>query len=215
MIKRLLTFTLTIIMLFTLTATAFADLPIKPVDDPWNNPENLEADGNVYYVFNDAGYVVVWETPACDLTGEYRLIKNETSVIVDNRVKYMNDIPWGSTSIVTRDEETGLISEFKGWILMTDLYYKDGTPAYVPPAVIPDHPMIANPIPVPTEEPTETPVPEETPAPTVPQRPDEAITVAHTYNNAIVYTSAAIAVVALALVAYVFIKHKALNNKGE
>ena len=215
--KKLLTFTLAIIVIFTMSGTAFADLPIKPIDDPWNNPENLEADGNIYFAYNEAGYVVAWATPECDVDGEYKLLKNHTSVLVENRVKYMNNVPWGSTTITVIDPDTGDISEFKGWILMTDLYCKDGTPAYVSPAVIPEHPMIENPIPVPTEEPDpeSTPQPTATPAPTAPQRPEEAITISHTYNNAIVYTSAAIAVVALALVAYVLIKHKALNKKGE
>ena len=83
------------------------------------------------------------------------------------------------------------------------------------PPEIPDHPMISNPVSV---KPTPTPNnAEPTPTPTLqlPQRPQEAITVSNTYNSAIVYTSVGIAVVALALVAYVLIKHKALNKKGE
>lgn len=218
MLRKLLTFTLTILILLTMTGTALADLPLKPVEDPWNNPENLEADGNIYFAYNEAGYVVAWETPECDVDGEYRLIRNNTSILVENRVKYMNDIPWGSTTITVIDPDTGEIEEFHCWILMTDLYCKDGTPAFVVPEEIPAHPMIADPIPVPTEEPTPTAQPEETPAPTAPaapQRPEEAITVTNTFNNAIVYTCIAIAVGALALVAYVLLKHKALNKKGE
>lgn len=219
--KKLLTFTLALIIVFTMSGTALADLPLKPVDDPWNNPENLEKDGNIYLTYNEAGYVVVWETPECDINGGYVLLENNTSVLIDYRIKYMNDIPWGSSTVAVKDDETGEISEFKGWILMTDLLYQDGKPAFVVPKEIPAHPMIANPIPVPTEtpipseEPQVTEAPDETPAPTSPQRPDEAITVPNTYNNAIVYTSVAIAVGALALVAYVLIKHKALNKKGE
>ena len=82
--------------------------------------------------------------------------------------------------------------------------------------------MIPNPVsvkPTPSgSEPSPTPNnAEPTPTPTLqlPQRPQEAITVSNTYNSAIVYTSVGIAVVALALVAYVLIKHKALNKKGE
>ena len=54
--------------------------------------------------------------------------------------------------------------------------------------------------------------PEESP---IPERPKQAITVTATYNDAIVYTCIAITAGALALVAYVLIKHKALNKKGE
>lgn len=212
--KKLLTFALTIILLLSMSGMAFADTPLKPVEDPWDNPENLIKDGNIYYTFNEAGYVVVWETPACELDGKYLLLDNDTAVLVDYQVKYMDEIPWGNTSITVTDEETGERTEFSGWILMTDLLYKDGTPAFELPVDVPEHPVIPDPTPVPTEEPEATPepVPTET---LVPERPDEAITVSNTFNNAIVYTCIVIAVGALALVAYVLIKHKALNNKGE
>jgi len=215
--KKLLSFTLAIILMLILTVTALADLPLKPVDDPWNNPENLIKDGNIYYAHNDDGYIIVWETPACDLNGKYLLLNNNTAVLIDNQVKYMDDIPWGSTNVTVTDDN-GERSQFEGWVLMTDLVNQDGTPAFVAPAEIPEHPMIENPVPVPTEEPTPSEEPAATEEPeetTVPKRPDEAITVSNTFNSAIVYTCIAIAAGALALVAYVFIKHKALNKKGE
>lgn len=213
--KKLLTFALAIIIMISLSGTALADLPLKPVDDPWNNPENLVKDGNIYYTGNENGYVVVWETPACELDGQYMLLNNDTAVLVDYQVKYMDEIPWGSTTITTTDAETGESVEFSGWILMTDLHYQDGTPAFELPLVVPPHPMIPDPSPAPTEEPEETAETESPEATTVPQRPNEAITISNTYNSAIVYTCIAIAVGALALVAYVLIKHKALNKKGE
>lgn len=213
--KKLLTFALAIIIMLSLSGTALADLPLKPVDDPWDNPENLVKDGNIYYTHNEDGYVVVWETPACELDGQYLLLHNATAVLVDYQVKYMDEIPWGRTTVTTIDAETGESVEFSGWILMTDLCYQDGTPAFELPLVVPPHPMIPDPSPAPTEEPVETEVIESPEVTTVPQRPDEAITVSNTYNNAIVYTCIAIAVGALALVAYVLIKHKALNKKGE
>ena len=214
--KKVLTFALTVVLTLCLGGTAFADLPIKPVDDPWNNPENLIKDGNIYLTYNEAGYVVVWETPACDLDGKYILLNNNSSVLVDDQVKYMDAIPWGSVGVMVTDSETGERKEFRSWILMTDLRFPDGTPAFEIPPEIPEHPMIPDPIPVPTQEPEATPVPTEEPAETpVPQRPEEAITVNTTFNRAIVYTSVAIAAAALALVAFVLIKHKALNKKGE
>ncbi|MDO4816524.1 MAG: hypothetical protein Q4A83_08005 [Bacillota bacterium] len=213
--KKLLTFALAIIIMLSISGTALADLPLKPVADPWDDPANLIEDGNIYYTCNDAGYVVVWETPACELDGQYLLLDNNTGVLVDYQVKYMDEIPWGRVSVTTTDAETGESTEFIGWVLMTDLRFKDGTPAFELPLVVPPHPMIPDPIPVPTEEPEETEAIESPAVTTVPQRPDEAITVSNTYNNAIVYSSIAIAVGALALVAYVLIKHKALNKKGE
>lgn len=213
--KKLLTFALAIIIMISLSGTALADLPLKPVDDPWDNPENLVKDGNNYYTSNEIGYVVVWETPACELDGQYLLLDNEVEVLVDYRVKYMDEIPWGRTTVTTTDAETGESVEFSGWILMTDLLNEDGTPAFELPLVVPPHPMIPDPSPAPTEEPEESTATESPEATTVPQRPNEAITISNTYNSAIVYTCIAIAVGALALVAYVLIKHKALNKKGE
>ncbi len=216
--KRLLSLTLAIILMLTMSGAAFADLTIKPVDDPWNNPENLVVDGNIYYANSESGYIVVWATPACNIKDGYLLLDNKTPVLIDNQVKYMDAVPWGSTSITVRDEETGESSEFKGWILMSDLCYADGTPAYEMPIEVPEHPVIPEDTPMPTESLNQTEDPEETDAPaetTVPQRPTEAITVSNTYNNAIVYTCVAIAVAALALVVVVLIKHKALNKKGE
>lgn len=213
--KKLLTFALAIIIMISLSGTALADLPLKPVDDPWDNPENLVKDGNNYYTSNEIGYVVVWETPACELDGQYLLLDNEVEVLVDYRVKYMDEIPWGRTTVTTTDAETGESVEFSGWILMTDLLNEDGTPAFELPLVVPPHPMIPDPSPAPTEEPEESAATESPEATTVPQRPNEAITISNTYNSAIVYTCIAIAVGALALVAYVLIKHKALNKKGE
>ena len=214
--KKNLTFALVLVISAFMSVSAFADLPIKPVADPWDNPDNLEQDGATYYAYNEAGYVVVWETPECNVDGKYVLVNNRTELTVEYRVTYMESVPWGHVNIeLASDEDKSEL--FSGWVLMADLLDENGKPAAVIPPEIPEHPMISNPI---VPKPTPTPTPssaEPTPTPTfqLPQRPQQAITVSNTYNSAIVYTSVGIAVVALALVAYVIFKHKALNKKGE
>ena len=203
--KKILTFALVLVISAFMSVSAFADLPIKPVADPWDNPDNLEQDGATYYTYNEAGYVVVWETPECNVDGKYVLVNNKTELTVEYRVTYMESVPWGHVNIeLASDEDKSEL--FSGWVLMADLLDENGKPAAVIPPEIPEHPMISNPI-----------VPKPTPTPTfqLPHRPQQAITVSNTYNSAIVYTSVGIAVVALALVAYVIFKHKALNKKGE
>lgn len=197
------------VMLLAVCMPISADAELKPVADPWDDPNNLITDGAVYKTYNADGYVVAWETPECDVNGKYMLIENGTQLKVDNRVSYMGDIPWGSVSIPTEDGE----ENFTGWVLMSDMLDADGNPAAVAPVSIPEHPMIADPKPEPTPAPTDEP--EATPEPTVPSRPEQAININNTYNNAIVYTSIAIAAVALAFAVLVLVKHKALNKKGE
>lgn len=216
MIKKILSLALALTVTVLMSASAFADLTIKPVPDPWDDPSNHEADGASYYAYNEAGYVVVWETPECNVDGKYVLVKNKTELTVEYRVTYMESVPWGHVNIEIEHEQDNKSEIFSGWVLMTDLVDADGNPAAVMPPEIPDHPMISNP--VVTPEPTPTPSsadPTPTPTLSLPQRPQQAITVSNTYNSAIVYTSVAIAVIALALVVYVLIKHKALNKKGE
>ncbi len=216
MIKKILSIALALVATVLMSASAFADLTIKPVPDPWDDPSNHEADGASYYAYNEAGYVVVWETPECNVDGKYVLVKNKTELTVEYRVTYMESVPWGHVNIELEHEKDNESEIFSGWVLMTDLVDADGNPAAVMPPEIPDHPMISNP--VVTPEPTPTPSsadPTPTPTLSLPQRPQQAITVSNTYNSAIVYTSVAIAVIALALVVYVLIKHKALNKKGE
>ena len=214
--KKTLCLALALAVTVLMTASAFADLTIKPVPDPWDDPSNQEADGASYYAYNEAGYVVVWETPECNVDGEYVLVKNDTELTVEYRVTYMESVPWGHVNIELEHEQDNKSELFSGWVLMSDLVDADGNPAAVIPPEIPDHPMISNPVVSP--EPTPTPsTADPTPTPTLqlPTRPDEAITVSNTYNSAIVYTSIGIAVIALALVVYVIMKHKALNKKGE
>lgn len=216
MIKKILSLALALAATVLMSASAFADLTIKPVPDPWDDPSNHEADGASYYAYNEAGYVVVWETPECNVDGKYVLVKNKTELTVEYRVTYMESVPWGHVNIELEHEKDNESEIFSGWVLMTDLVDADGNPAAVMPPEIPDHPMISNP--VVTPEPTPTPSsadPTPTPTLSLPQRPQQAITVSKTYNSAIVYTSVAIAVIALVLVVYVLIKHKALNKKGE
>ena len=205
MIKKILSLALALVATVLMSASAFADLTIKPVPDPWDDPSNHEADGASYYAYNEAGYVVVWETPECNVDGKYVLVKNKTELTVEYRVTYMESVPWGHVNIELEHEKDNESEIFSGWVLMTDLVDADGNPAAVMPPEIPDHPMISNPV----------VTPEPTPTLSLPQRPQQAITVSNTYNSAIVYTSVAIAVIALMLVVYVLIKHKALNKKGE
>lgn len=157
---------------------------------PWDDPNNLIKDGAVYTAYNEDGYIVAWETPECDVNGKYMLIKNDTELKVEYRVSYMGDVPWGHVTVKNDGDE-----DFAGWVLMSDLLGADGKPAAEAPVKIPDHPMIADPTPEPSEEPEN---PEATPTPTVPVRPEQAINISNTYNSAIVYTSVAIAAVAIA-----------------
>lgn len=206
--KKKLVIILAALLMLALPISASADqLVIKPVADPWDDPANLIADGGTYTARNDNGYIVAWETPECDLDGGYMLIENGTELKVDYRVSYMGEIPWGHVTVADADGE-----DFDGWVLMSDVLDEDGKPAATEPVEVPEHPVIADPTPEPTETVAD---PEATPTTAVPSRPEEAINISNTYNSAIVYTSVAIAAVAIAFAVYVLIKHKALNKKGE
>ena len=216
--KKILSLALALAVTVLMSASAFADLAIKPVPDPWDDPSNQESDGASYYAYSEAGYVVVCETPECNVDGKYVLVKNNTELTVEYRVTYMESVPWGHVNIELEHEQDNKSELFSGWVLMSDLVDANGKPAAIVPPEIPDHPMIANPVVTPEPTPTTTPsstAPTPTPTLRLPQRPDQAITVSNTYNSAIVYTSVAIAIIALALVVYVLIKHKALNKEGE
>ena len=211
--KKLLLILLVLSVSLFSGVSAYAELGIKPVADPWDDPNNLIPDGGTYYAYNEAGYIVAWETPECDTNGKYMLIDNNTELEVEYRVSYMGDVPWGHVSLELAAGEDGAARSFDGWVLMSDLLDENGKPAAVVPPEIPEHPMIADPIRV--EEPEETEQPDATPEPTTPVPPKQAINISNTYNNAIVYTSVAIAVIAIAFAILVLVKHKALNKKGE
>ena len=195
---------------FPLSASA---VTIKPVGDPWDDPELRENDGGTYYAAGSAGYVVLWETPECSVDGKYKLLSNGTKLKVEYRISYLEDVPWGLA--ILNPKSSSDAKSYDGWVLMTDLVKLDGTPAYVAPQPVPPHPMIENPQPVSPPAVTPEPTPEPTPQIRQPQRPQQAITINNTYNAAIVYTSIGIAVFALLLVLYVLLKHKAVNKKGE
>ena len=211
--KKLLLILLVLSVSLFSGVSAYAELGIKPVADPWDDPNNLIPDGGTYYAYNEAGYIVAWETPECDTNGKYMLIDNNTELEVEYRVSYMGDVPWGHVSLELAAGEDGAARSFDGWVLMSDLLDENGKPAAVVPPEIPEHPVIADPIRV--EEPEETEQPDATPEPTTPVPPKQAINISNTYNNAIVYTSVAIAVIAIAFAILVLVKHKALNKKGE
>ena len=211
--KKLLLILLVFSMALFSGISAYAELGIKPVADPWDDPNNQISDGGTYYAYNEAGYIVAWETPECSTNGKYMLLDNNTKLKVEYRVSYMEDIPWGYISVELDADETGSRLRFDGWVLMSDLVDEDGNPAAVVPPEIPEHPMIADPIRV--EEPEVSEAPEATPTPTTPVPPKQAINIGTTYNNAIVYTSVVIAVIAIAFAILVLVKHKALNKKGE
>ncbi len=206
--KNKLLFVLVLLLVTAaLPLTASAELGLKPVADPWDDPNNLIKDGETYTAYNDDGYIVAWETPECNVNGKYMLIKNDTELTVEYRVSYMGDVPWGHVTVAVEGGES-----FAGWVLMSDLLGADGKPAAQTPVSVPDHPMIADPTPEPTEDPDAA---EASPTPTVPVRPQQAININNTYNTAIVYTSIAIAAAAIAFAILVLVKHKALNKKGE
>lgn len=202
--KRSWSLLLAVLLLFAFCIGASADkLSIKPLADPWDDPQNQTPDGGTYYADNDAGYIVIWETPECSVEGKYMLLNNGAALTVEYRVAYMDGVPWGFVTTKTLAPQEEDREDFSGWVLMTDLVDENGERAYAEPT--------------PSPSPTPTPAPSATPQPAndKPSRPDAAITVGSTFNNAIVYTSVAIAVVALAVVAYLLIKHKALNKKEE
>ncbi len=206
--KNKLLFVLVLLLIAAaLPLSASAELGLKPVADPWDDPNNLIKDGGTYTAYNEDGYIVAWETPECDVNGKYMLIKNDTELTVEYRVSYMGDVPWGHVTVAADEGES-----FSGWVLMSDLLGADGKPAAEAPLSVPDHPMIADPTPEPTEDPDAA---EAAPTPTVPVRPQQAININNTYNAAIVYTSIAIAAAAIAFAIRVLVKHKALNKKGE
>lgn len=211
--KKLLMTLLVMSMVLFSGVSAYAELGIKPVADPWDDPNNLTPDGGTYYAYNEAGYIVAWETPECNTNGKYMLLDNNTKLEVEYRVSYMEDVPWGHISLELDTDEAGNPQSFDGWVLMSDLLDEDRKPAAVIPPEIPEHPMIADPIR--EEEPEATEAPEATPTPTTPVPPKQAINISNTYNNAIVYTSVVIAVIAIAFAVLVLVKHKALNKKGE
>ena len=97
--KKILSLALALAVTVLMSASAFADLAIKPVPDPWDDPSNQESDGASYYAYNEAGYVVVWETPECNVDGKYVLVKNNTELTVEYRVTYMESVPWGHVNI--------------------------------------------------------------------------------------------------------------------
>ena len=120
----------------------------------------------------------------------------------------MKELAHEGMTMVVVTHEMGFAREVGNRVL----FMADGKPAAQAPVKVPDHPMIADPKPEPTEEPENS---EATPTPTVPVRPEQAISINNTYNAAIVYTSAAIAAAAIAFAVLVLVKHKALNKKGE
>lgn len=185
---------------------------IKPVADPWDDPKNLKKDGGTYLTNGKSGYVIVWETPECEVDGEYVLLDNNTQIVVEHRVTYMESVPWGHVSLELAPDKSGNVKSFSGWVLMTELLDEHGEPAAILPPDIPEHPMIKNPEPVASVGPV---MPQTTPQIQNPQTPSQAITISNTYNNAIVYTSMGIAVAAVIIVIIVLIKHKAVNKNGE
>ena len=92
--KKLLMTLLVMSMVLFSGVSAYAELGIKPVADPWDDPNNLTPDGGTYYAYNEAGYIVAWETPECNTNGKYMLLDNNTKLEVEYRVSYMEDVPW-------------------------------------------------------------------------------------------------------------------------
>ncbi len=193
--RKILSIVLVLILAVVLTCTAFAD--IKPAGNLWDNPDNLIKDGETYLTGSSDGYVIVWEAPECNVDGEYIIVENDLPVIITATFARTGDVPWGQVKIDIGLDGNAEPIYYEGWVMMSDLLDSTGMPAYVPP------------------EETEAvdDAAEETPEPTESLSPDGVVNTSNNYNNAIVWTSLAIAAGALALVAYVLIKHKALNEK--
>ncbi len=197
--KKILSIVFVLIIAILITGSAFADIT-KPVGNLWENPDNLVKNGETYLTGSSDGYVIIWEAPECNVDGEYIIVENDLPVVITATFARTGDVPWGQVSIDIGLNEEGEHVYYEGWVMMSDLLDSTGAPAYVPPAETEN-----------VDEQTAA----ETPMPTESQNPDGAVNVSNAYNNAIVYTCLAIAAGALALVAYVLIKHKALNRKGE
>lgn len=203
MYKKALKISFALLVAIMITVSAFADITdIKPAGNTWENPDNLVSNGGAYLTGNSDGYVVVWEAPECNVDGEYIIVENDLPVIITATFARTGDVPWGQVKIEIGLDENGEPIYYEGWVMMSDLLDSTGSPAYVPPEE--------------TEnvEASETDAPE-TSAPTETANLDGVVNVSNTYNSAIVYTCLAIAAGALILVAYVLVKHKALNKKGE
>lgn len=184
---------------------AFAAIDIVG-DAPWDDESNQVPDNRTYTAHsNEKDYVVLWATPECVVEEGYLIVPDGTQMVVTCRVSYMEGTPWGKVSVPNGTDDQGVPIFFDGWVLMSELLDEEGKPAFVEESAEPE----------PSEQPEPSERPETPENTVVPERPKQAITVAATYNNAIVYTCVAITAGALALVAYVLIKHKALNKKGE
>lgn len=190
--KRISSLIFAVVIALAITITAFAD--IKPAGNAWENPDILVANGEGY--FTKSPYVVVWEAPECDVDSEYLIVDEGLPVIITATLSYRNDVPWGKVRIECGSDPNGQPVYYEGWVMMSDLLDKDGNPAYAAPETDAE------------VEPSEAPI--------VTAQPGEGIvSVSNSYNTAIVFSCLAIAAGALALVAYVIIKHQAFNTKGE
>lgn len=196
--KKILGIVLVLMLVFVFTSTAFADI-IKPAGNLWENPDNLVKDGETYLTGSSDGYVIVWEAPECNVDGEYIIVENDLPVIITATFARTGDVPWGQVKIDIGLDENEEPIYYEGWVMMSDLLDSTGSPAYVPPV----------------ESDTMDNTATETPVPTENLSNDGVVNISNTYNSAIVWTSLAIAAGALALVAVVLIKHKALNRKCE
>lgn len=214
--KRFAVLLIVLALCFAVSPAAFAIDVIG--DAPWDDEENQTPDNGLYFAHApDKEYVVLWVTPECNIDDGYLIVPDGTQMIVKCRVSYMEGTPWGKVTVPSGVDDDGNKLYFDGWVLMSELRDINGEPAYVEPEVVPEPSLLPDPTVTDNPEPTPAPsdAPEEPTESLVPQRPSQAITVTDTYNDAIVYTCIAITIGALALVAYVFIKHKALNKKGE
>lgn len=176
-----------VIIALAITVTAFAD--IKPVGDAWENPDILVENGEGY--FTKSPYVAVWEKPECNVDGEYLIVEEGLPVTITATLAYRNEIPWGKVQIECGKDANGEPVYYEGWVLMSDLLDKDGNPAYVAPN-------------------TSAEASAQTAA-----DGGSIVSVSNSYNSAIVFSCLAIAAGAIALVAYVLIKHQAINTKSE
>ena len=134
MYKKALKILFVLLISILITGTAFADITdIKPAGNTWENPDNLVENGGAYLTGNSDGYVVVWETPECNVDGEYIIVENDLPVIITATFARTGDVPWGQVKIDIGMDENGQPIYYEGWVMMSDLLDSTGSPAYVPP----------------------------------------------------------------------------------
>lgn len=109
--KRIFTGALTLFMLLSLAATAYADILWSPMDNQFFDSHHQECEylGRSYYANGSAGFVTAWEAPG----GTYVREQYRNGEVLWVGYTYRS---WG---LVSRWEDG---EEISGWVPMADLY---------------------------------------------------------------------------------------------